>query len=205
MKITSNNAGECPFCGESNLEYGAIRLEGDMCYFPWECLTCEHIGEEWYSLKFIGHNVIDENGDNIELNNGMIRESSIEDNNKKKEIKDINLSDFSGEDLSLLEDFCEVILWRPVKTSDGFNIIDITDGSLVEREDFETFAWLVDRIVCFAIDYNRDSIDTSNDYIYVNEVLDYIGGLYKIAKKYTKDTDYLEGVESWLNELKEEK
>ena len=204
MKIISNSAGYCPFCGESNLEYGAIRPEGDMGYFPWKCLTCEHEGEEWYSLKFTGHNVIDENGDNVELNNGNIKESSIEDNSKGKEIKDINLSGFSAEDLSLLEDFCEVILWQPVKTSDGFNIIDLTDGSLVERKDFETFTELVDRIVCFAIDYNRDNIDTSNDYIYVDEVLDYIGRLYNIAKKYTKDTDYLEGVESWLDDLKRE-
>lgn len=37
-----------------------------MCYFPWKCLTCKHEGEEWYSLEFVGHNVIDENGNNIE-------------------------------------------------------------------------------------------------------------------------------------------
>ena len=45
-----------------------------MCYFPWECLTCKHKGEEWYSLEFIGHNVIDEDGNNIELDNSMIEE-----------------------------------------------------------------------------------------------------------------------------------
>ena len=74
MKVKSNNQGICPFCGESNLEYGAVEFEGEMCYFPWECLTCKHKGEEWYSLEFIGHNVIDEDGNNIELDNSMIEE-----------------------------------------------------------------------------------------------------------------------------------
>lgn len=73
-KFISNNKGYCPFCGKNNLEYGAVRFEGEMCYFPWECLTCKHEGEEWYSLEFIGHNVIDENGNNIELDNSMIEE-----------------------------------------------------------------------------------------------------------------------------------
>lgn len=34
MKVKSNNEGHCPFCGENNLEYGAVRFEGEMCYFP---------------------------------------------------------------------------------------------------------------------------------------------------------------------------
>ena len=74
MKVKSNDRGCCPFCGEDNLEYGAVRFEGEMCYFPWECSTCKHKGEEWYSLEFIGHNVIDEDGNNIELDNSMIEE-----------------------------------------------------------------------------------------------------------------------------------
>lgn len=74
MKVKSNDRGCCPFCGEDNLEYGAVRFEGEMCYFPWECLTCKHNGEEWYSLEFVGHNVIDEDGNNIELDNSMIEE-----------------------------------------------------------------------------------------------------------------------------------
>lgn len=76
MKIKSNNGGYCPFCGEDNLNYEAVRFEGKMCYFAWKCLNCKHEGEEWYSLKFIGHNVIDENGNNIELDKSMIEESN---------------------------------------------------------------------------------------------------------------------------------
>ena len=38
-----------------------------MCYFPWTCPNCKHEGEEWYSLEFAGHNVIDDNNDCIEV------------------------------------------------------------------------------------------------------------------------------------------
>lgn len=74
MKVKGNDRGCCPFCGEDNLEYGAVRFEGEMCYFPWECLTCKHEGEEWYDLKFAGHNIIDEDNNNIELDDSMIEE-----------------------------------------------------------------------------------------------------------------------------------
>lgn len=73
MKIKSNEVGKCPFCNsEGTLDYGAIQLESEMCYFSWQCLKCKHEGEEWYSMNFIGHNVIDENGDNIEIEDTMI-------------------------------------------------------------------------------------------------------------------------------------
>lgn len=74
MKVKGNDRGYCPFCGGDNLEYGTVRFEGDMCYFPWQCPNCKHEGEEWYSLNFIGHNVIDKNGDNIEIEDSMIEE-----------------------------------------------------------------------------------------------------------------------------------
>ena len=45
MKVKSNNQGICPFCGEGNLEYRAVEFEGEMCYFPWQCLECKHEGE----------------------------------------------------------------------------------------------------------------------------------------------------------------
>ena len=68
MKEKINEMGVCPFCREDNLEYGAVRFEVEMCYFPWKCLTCKHEGEEWYELRFIGHNIIDSNGEIVELN-----------------------------------------------------------------------------------------------------------------------------------------
>ena len=75
MKVKSNNIGKCPFCNnEWTLDYGALQFEGEMCYFPWKCLECKHEGEEWYSMEFIGHSVIDEDGNNIELDDSMIEE-----------------------------------------------------------------------------------------------------------------------------------
>ena len=61
MKVKCNNEGYCPFCGNTNLEYGAVNFEGSMLYFPWKCASCGREGEEWYSMTFEGHNVIDEN------------------------------------------------------------------------------------------------------------------------------------------------
>lgn len=74
MRVKSNVSGTCPFCGESNLEYEAVRFDGDICYYPWKCINCNHEGEEYYSLEFIGHNVYDEEGSLIEIENSMIIE-----------------------------------------------------------------------------------------------------------------------------------
>ena len=60
MKVKSNKQGICPFCGESNLEYGAVQVEGEMCYFPWQCLECKHEGEEWYSMEFMFSKALEE-------------------------------------------------------------------------------------------------------------------------------------------------
>lgn len=77
MKVKSNDIGKCPFCNnEGTLDYGAIQFEGEMCYFPWKCLDCKHEGEEWYTMAFVGHNVVNENGDNIEIEDNMIEEES---------------------------------------------------------------------------------------------------------------------------------
>ena len=68
MKIKSNEVRKCPFCNsKGTLSYGAIQLEIGMCYFSWQCKKCKHEGEEWYYMNFAGHNVIDEDGDNIEI------------------------------------------------------------------------------------------------------------------------------------------
>lgn len=67
-KKYENKQGVCPKCGESNLDYEAIRLEGEMAYFPYKCKNCGLEGEEWYSMRFDGHNFYDEEEDEwIEL------------------------------------------------------------------------------------------------------------------------------------------
>ena len=62
-----NECGVCPKCGKEDLEYGSIKLEDNMCYFPYKCKNCGLEGEEWYSMQFTGHNIYNENGDCIEL------------------------------------------------------------------------------------------------------------------------------------------
>lgn len=62
-----NKQGFCPRCKQPWLNYGAVEFEDDMCYFPWHCDNCGLEGEEWYSLEFNGHNVVNENGEQIEL------------------------------------------------------------------------------------------------------------------------------------------
>lgn len=63
MKLISNKEGVCPFCGSKDLDYGCMEPEDDMVYYPWTCSHCGHEGEEWYTMKFDGHMVEDENGD----------------------------------------------------------------------------------------------------------------------------------------------
>lgn len=63
LKVKSNKVGVCPFCNkEGVLDYGSTSLEGGMLYYEWTCLNCNHTGEEWYELSFVGHNVIDNDG-----------------------------------------------------------------------------------------------------------------------------------------------
>ena len=72
MKVKSNENGQCPMCNGYNLEYGCMQVEENMVYYPWECLDCSQEGEEWYSLDFVGHNVLDEDGTSIEIQDDMI-------------------------------------------------------------------------------------------------------------------------------------
>ena len=62
-----NEQGACPKCGGFNLDYQAVRVENEMCYYPYKCEDCGQEGEEWYSMDFAGHNVYDEHGECIEL------------------------------------------------------------------------------------------------------------------------------------------
>lgn len=74
MKVKSNEVGVCPFCNEvGNLEYDCFELMNDfMGYYKWTCPSCGHEGEEWYKLEFVGHNVIDEDGNSVEIEDNMI-------------------------------------------------------------------------------------------------------------------------------------
>lgn len=108
------------------------------------------------------------------------------------EYEKINLSKFSGgEDLSLLEEFCNFYEWQPVDTGSGFNILDLQLNRLVEEEDYKTFSELVNRIVGRAIDYFRDEHEWQDD----KDELSYGYGLYNIAIRYKDGTKW---DEDWL-------
>lgn len=66
MKL-SNELGKCPYCGSEELDYGAMEPADEMIYYPWTCSHCGKQGEEWYSMKFIGHNVENESGNMEEV------------------------------------------------------------------------------------------------------------------------------------------
>lgn len=54
-----NEEGRCPKCKGMNLVYGTLEIESGMCYYPYTCKDCGQLGEEWYSMEFAGHNVLD--------------------------------------------------------------------------------------------------------------------------------------------------
>lgn len=54
-----NEEGKCPKCKGMNLDYDTLEIESGMCYYPYTCEDCGQQGEEWYSMVFAGHNVLD--------------------------------------------------------------------------------------------------------------------------------------------------
>ena len=53
----SNKVGECPVCGEQDLDYQELQPEDNMVCYPWHCDNCGAEGNEWYDLTFTGHYV----------------------------------------------------------------------------------------------------------------------------------------------------
>lgn len=124
----------------------------------------------------------------------------------RNQFQEILLNNMSGGyDLKILDNFCEFYEWQPVKTENGFNILDLQLDNLVEQQDYKTFSELVDRIVGKALGYYMDEHELNEDYI--EEEYNNIKSLYIIAKKYVRQNEYnlkwLENVENYLKELKE--
>lgn len=57
VKIISNRQGCCPYCNGVDINYGPSEYEDDHIKYPAECLDCNRYFEEWFYLKFAGHNV----------------------------------------------------------------------------------------------------------------------------------------------------
>lgn len=116
----------------------------------------------------------------------------------KDQFENISLSSFSNEeDLSILDEFCDFYEWLPIKTDNGFNILDLQLNRLVEDEDYKTFTELVNRIVGRALDYFMDEQDWEDN----EETISYGSKLCDIAKKYTNGTKW---DEDWLDNIEKE-
>lgn len=57
VKILSNEEDKCPYCNSRNISYDAAEFDEGMVHYPCECLSCKRHFEQWYELKFVGHNV----------------------------------------------------------------------------------------------------------------------------------------------------
>lgn len=44
--------GQCPKCGNYNLDYGVVEFSDNAIYYPWTCEDCGATGKEWYDLEF---------------------------------------------------------------------------------------------------------------------------------------------------------
>lgn len=62
-KHFEGQAGVCPKCGSSKLEYGDMDADGDSLAYAFDCLDCGTHGHEVYNLTFAFHEVIGENDD----------------------------------------------------------------------------------------------------------------------------------------------
>lgn len=113
--------------------------------------------------------------------------------------KEISLKELGGDSkLEVLDSFCDMYDWRPIKCSKGFNIKDIQfENEFVEDECYKTFTELVERIVCRAIDYYRNEMCWEDDEE-INYQIDYGEELLSVAKAYMNSND------EWLNNFEEE-
>ncbi|MCI6457276.1 MAG: hypothetical protein MSA56_06200 [Clostridium sp.] len=123
--------------------------------------------------------------------------------------KEIDLVKVGGDStLEVLNDFCSMYDWLPVKCGKGFNIKDIQfENEFVEDECFETFTELVNRIVGRAINYYSNEMSWDEDDI--DSQVNYGYELLAVAKKYIdknneNDIKWLEYFEEDLKELEKE-
>lgn len=57
VRIISNRQNVCPYCNSQMITRKALKLEFDHIYYPCTCYECKRDFEEWFYLKFVGHNV----------------------------------------------------------------------------------------------------------------------------------------------------
>lgn len=101
-------------------------------------------------------------------------------------------------DLEILDDFCSMYDWLPIKCKKGFNIKDTEFKDMfVEDECYMTFNELINRIVGRAIGYFRDEMEFDEDD--KENQINYGYELLNVAKKYNDRNN-----ENWLKNFEEE-
>ena len=50
-------AGTCPCCGGTDLDYKGSNLDGELYGYDWYCPDCKAEGVEWHRLQFSSHAV----------------------------------------------------------------------------------------------------------------------------------------------------
>lgn len=59
-EVIGAEVGVCPYCGGTDLDYGAFELFGsDMGYYPVTCNDCHASFEETYTMKFSSQDNVD--------------------------------------------------------------------------------------------------------------------------------------------------
>ena len=51
----THEAGQCPSCGGSELEYDGGEVDGGAYIYKWECADCHTTGREVYNMTFVEH------------------------------------------------------------------------------------------------------------------------------------------------------
>ena len=53
MRIVEQDCqGRCAKCGSDELEYGSMKVDGQECWYEYECEDCGDTGNEFYSLQY---------------------------------------------------------------------------------------------------------------------------------------------------------
>lgn len=97
---TSKEEGICPKCA-SELEYGSLVPDGMDAYYEVNCIECEFIGKEYYTLKFDGHEIISKKTESNEIESDVKQEFINYCEGKVSNLGELQISYSYGPDTSL--------------------------------------------------------------------------------------------------------
>jgi len=56
--------GICPKCDSDDLDYSPVKADDGGVHYSWECGGCGAKGNEYYTIEFSHHEIVDTGGDN---------------------------------------------------------------------------------------------------------------------------------------------